>query len=300
MNLNLLKTFDIIMKTKSISKTSSLLGVSTPAVSYTLAKLREEYDDPLFIRTADGVEPTMFAISLHNHIHNSLMEILSFNKEELKFDASLSTRIFKIASHPDIDIHYHSDFIKKIKILAPHAQVVFVPTISNTEDRLESLRVRSVDIILSVNNYNRAGFKSVKVIDANFCVCAAKNHPRIQNDLSIEQLFEEDHIQWVSGKFQDVIFNQIGRRPNYTYHAQSSMLGLYMASKSELLALSNTSIANRLTDKFEIQILPLPFYTIKTSAYVSWHKSRDTDIGHKWFREVLLETIKNSLNQSMD
>lgn len=65
MDLNLLKTFDVVMKTRSVNEAADSLGITAPAVSQALNRLREQYQDPLLIRKGRGIAPTNFAVELH-------------------------------------------------------------------------------------------------------------------------------------------------------------------------------------------------------------------------------------------
>ncbi|MEF1304760.1 LysR family transcriptional regulator, partial [Vibrio owensii] len=68
MDLNLLKTFDAVMKSKSVNDAATALNITAPAVSHALNKLRDQYQDPLFVRQGRGIVPTNFAIELHAEI----------------------------------------------------------------------------------------------------------------------------------------------------------------------------------------------------------------------------------------
>ena len=77
MDLNLLKTFDAVMKSKSVNDAATALNITAPAVSHALNKLRDQYQDPLFVRQGRGIVPTNFAIELHAEIKEPLSLLIN-------------------------------------------------------------------------------------------------------------------------------------------------------------------------------------------------------------------------------
>lgn len=104
MDLNLLKTFDAVMKSKSVNEAAKVLNITAPAVSHSLNRLREQYNDPIFIRQGRGIVPTNFAMELHSEVQEPLNLLLNGTKARQRFNPEKSQRTFRISSHKDIDL----------------------------------------------------------------------------------------------------------------------------------------------------------------------------------------------------
>lgn len=149
MDLNLLKTFDAVMKSKSVNQASEVLNITPPAVSHALNRLRELYQDPQFIRQGRGIIPTNFAIELHSEIEEPLSLLLNGSKSRHDFDPKLSQRTFRISSHKDIDLMLVPSLTKYKSEHAPNTVIQADIEHLNEQDRQDDLRRRRVDVILA-------------------------------------------------------------------------------------------------------------------------------------------------------
>src|ERR1700742_4888277 len=96
LDLNLLRVFDAIYSTRSVTIAASTLHLTQPAVSKQLNRLREIFDDPLFVRTVEGMAPTPHAEALAGAVHRALSDMRSAFDSQLGFDAATSERTFRI------------------------------------------------------------------------------------------------------------------------------------------------------------------------------------------------------------
>jgi DNA-binding transcriptional LysR family regulator len=96
-NLNFLRMFDAVMRTRSVSKAANDVGITQPALSNALAKLRIELNDPLFVRSRNGIEPTPFALDYHPAVVQALKLLSSAQERSGQFDPDHDRRTFRIA-----------------------------------------------------------------------------------------------------------------------------------------------------------------------------------------------------------
>ena len=97
LDLNLLRTFVLIYRTRSITGAANALHVSQPAVSHSLKRLRNHFDDQLFLRSKAGVRPTPFATQLYEEVSAPLSQIADLTNERTRFNPVVSTRTFSLA-----------------------------------------------------------------------------------------------------------------------------------------------------------------------------------------------------------
>ena len=96
-DLNLFIAFDVIYTEKNLTKSGQVLGITQPAVSNALARLRDLFNDELFIRTSRGMIPTPVANQLIGDIRNALSLIQNTISVSEKFDPSTAEMTFKIS-----------------------------------------------------------------------------------------------------------------------------------------------------------------------------------------------------------
>lgn len=299
MDLNLLKTLDAVMKARSVNVAAEALGISAPAVSQSLNRLREQYNDPLFIREGRGITPTNFAVELHAEVQEPLNLLLNGSKSRQHFDAQNSRRTFRISSHKDIDILVVPTLTKYRNEHAPNTNIEADIEHLDEQSRQADLRQRKVDVILSTVPLEEHGYDNVKLFEQRLVVVLNASHPRIQGNITMEQFFAEEHIIWQTQRMNDYTLNSVSNVPlpvrKVAYTTSSALTGLVLASQTDWLCVTASSIADKVSKIDKYQIMELPFSTEPVPIYMTWHHSQRNDNGHKWFRDALI-TSTQSIN----
>ncbi|EDP60738.1 LysR family transcriptional regulator [Vibrio sp. AND4] len=302
MDLNLLKTFDTVFQTRSVSGAADALGISAPAISQALNRLREQYQDPLFIRSGRGIIPTNFAMELHAEIQEPLNLLLHGVKSRLHFDALNSHRTFRISSHKDIDLLVVPPFTAYRSIHAPNTKIEASPGHLTVIDRQNDLRHHRVDIALSTIPLQEYGFLNHKLFEEELVVVASIDHPRVQGQITADQFFSEPHIlmetdtlnQYTLKLVSQIDFPQL----NVGYKTNSTLHGLILASETDWLCISTRRLTSKLNTNNQFQVLQIPFEIEPIPIYMIWHKFQSKDNGHVWLRNALIEATQAFRNES--
>ncbi|WP_258933738.1 LysR family transcriptional regulator [Nesterenkonia pannonica] len=96
-DLNLMRTFVVVYRARSITRAAKILHLSQPAVSHALRRLRHHFEDPLFVRTRTGVAPTRLAASIYAEVNGPLSQVAASTEDRTRFDPATSTRRFRLA-----------------------------------------------------------------------------------------------------------------------------------------------------------------------------------------------------------
>jgi DNA-binding transcriptional LysR family regulator len=123
-NLNLLLVFEALLEEKSVSRAAVRIGLSQPAVSNALTRLRELFGDPLFHRTSRGMRPTPRAIELAGPLRIGLSQLRSALAERPRFDPSASNRTLRIAMTDYAELTVLGPLLRRIACVAPSVQIV--------------------------------------------------------------------------------------------------------------------------------------------------------------------------------
>ncbi|WP_120511776.1 transcriptional regulator LeuO [Photobacterium salinisoli] len=287
-DLNLLTVFDAVMQEQNITRAAHNLGMSQPAVSNAVARLKTTFDDELFIRHGRGIQPTTRAKQLFGPVRQALQLI----KNELPSSTFLpetSNRLFRLAVCNPLDIRFAPHILRQLGDLAPKAQVALEAGIES--DMVQKLRYQELDFVIDYLRFDDQGFTSTELFKDELVVVAAGNHPRIQGALSADEFVAEKHavLQPVQGArgFAEAVYHQVpGCQIAYQGGSLSNMM--YVVGQSDLIAVMPKWLAQSMADTLSLQLMTLPFANKTISGYLSWHDSSQKDKGHQWLREQLL------------
>lgn len=292
MDLNLLKTFDVVMKTRSVNIAAENLNVSAPAVSHALNRLREQYQDPLFIRQGRGITPTTLAIELHAEIQQPLNLLLNGAKSRQQFNPQTSQRTFRLSSHKDLDVMILPHLLAYRDQHAPTVKLSTDFEHADEAQRQTDLRMRRVDLILATVPLDEHGYHNDRLFEQPLVVVCSQNHPRIHNTLSHQQFFAERHLLWGTQRLNQDIVDSLAIEPqpsrNIVYKTDSICNAIMMAAQTDWLCVTGKWHAEFLAPKHNLTIFPLPFELKPLPVYMTWHQSQHQDSGHQWLKQSLL------------
>ncbi|KLV03405.1 transcriptional regulator [Photobacterium aquae] len=296
MDLNLLKTFDAVMKTRSVNKAAESLDITAPAVSHALNRLREQYQDPLFIRQGRGIAPTNFAIELHAEIQEPLHWLLNCAKSRQSFSPQSSQRTFRLSSHKDLDLMLVPPLINYRDQHAPHVKLAANIEHLNENSRQADLRMRRVDLILATVPLEEHGYYNQRLFELPLVVACRENHPRIKGSVNQAQFFSERHLLWDTQRqsrnvLDSLVSDKLPQR-DIAYTTGAICNTIMLAAQTDWLCVTSQWHANLLSKQHPLQILPLPFKCQPLPIYMTWHQSQQSDTGHQWLKDTLMKITK--------
>jgi DNA-binding transcriptional LysR family regulator len=287
-DLNLLPVFDAIMQTKSLTRSGQRLGISQPAVSHALARLRHVLKDDLFVRTPEGMQPTSRAERMAGPIHAALQE-LRVTLEADRFDASLTSRSFLIAANNYAARAVIPALTRQVAKQAPSVVLDVRPIgIAHVLDQLDS---GEVDLALSTLTDGGDRFKCVGLLEDEYVAILWKENPAAAaSEMSIESFAAIPHIAITSGgddtHFVDDALAEHGLARLVAAKVPLHSL-ILMLIGSDALAVVPRQVAADLVDICPLAMRPLPFRSPRLSLSMIWHRRVDSDSAHRWLRGTL-------------
>lgn len=136
-DLNLLKVFHVLLEERNVTKTAERLFVSQSAISKSLKRLREVFDDPLFVKSQQGLVPTVKALELTEPLGRVIQQLDSLWRVPSFDPAAVQGRI-RIAAPESYVLGITSRLVLALKAAAPGLSVEFVPLLSDHVAMLES------------------------------------------------------------------------------------------------------------------------------------------------------------------
>ena len=191
-DLNLMRVFLTVLHERSVTRAAQRLNLTQPAVSYALARLRERFDDPLFVRTATGMQPTPIAFALAGPIErgmNSFAEAVSLRQ---RFDPATSTRRFRLSMSDIGEMVFLPLLMERVHALAPRLQVEVLEI--PLEQLPQALKDGEVDLAIG----NLAGLgrhtRHADLFSERYACMGRRGHPVLSAGLTRGQFKRLDHI----------------------------------------------------------------------------------------------------------
>ncbi|MDR9825092.1 transcriptional regulator LeuO [Vibrio sp. FNV 38] len=286
-DLNLLTVFNAVMQEQNITRAAHNLGMSQPAVSNAVARLKVMFNDELFIRQGRGIQATQRARQLYAPIRQALQLIRNELPNSI-FSPETSTRLFKLALCSPNDMRFGPHIMSKVTESAPYTHLHLD---AEFDDRLaERLRLQELDFVIDYNRLDEEGFSSTEIFSDELVVVASKQHTRIRGSVSKEQLNSERHakLSQLHGhqSFSAKAYQSIDATAYYEGTSLNNVL--YVVGQSELITIAPKWLVKNAANRDLLQVIDFPFESKTIAAYLSWHESSEKDKGHLWLRDQLM------------
>ena len=289
-DLKLLSIFDEIYQTRSVSKAGENLGLSQSAISVGLGKLRQHFDDPLFVRTSSGMQPTPYAEELAKPLREGLDLLRTALKHHATFDPRTSHRNFRVCFTDISEIVLLPAILQRVLATAPNVRLEITHI---TEAIPRILEAGAADLAVGFMPQLEAGFRQQRLFRQEFVCLASAKHPRIKDKLTLQQFTAAPHLavttsgtgHWIVEKTLEE--QRIERR---VVLRVPSFLGVAtLIGATELLVIVPRRLGEALLPQGRIKILDSP---VKIPPYVvkqHWHERYHRDPGNIWLRQVIRE-----------
>ena len=290
LDIDWLGVFVEIYKTRSVSRAAERLGMAQASASIALNKLRHHFDDRLFSRTSQGMEPTPRAQNIYPEIQEALLRIEKACGTHDEFYPAEATRVFRIAMTDISEVVLLPKLINHLQRTAPRL-VVEAQNITPASRR--SLESGDVDLAVGFTPDLEAGFYQQALFAQSFVCLASITHPRIQGSVSRRAFSSEGHIVVTTSGTGHSIVDKVLAKHRVERRAVlrvPSFLGVaQIVAQTELLVVVPKFLGSALALHERIQVLetpvPMPQYKVKQH----WHERFNSDPGNCWLRKTMME-----------
>ncbi len=289
-DLNLLKALDALMDTRSVTRAAERLGLTQPAVSGMLTRLRETFDDPLFVRSQRGVLPTPRAEALAAPLRRALFEIQALLAPEAFVPAKLAMTVTIAAT----DYAQKAVLLPLMAVLrqdAPDIRISIRPVdLSTLGQQMES---GNIDMALITPDMALGTMRSRILFDESYVCVMRQGHPAANAPLDVDRFCALDHalMSHDGSKFfgaTDAALEKIGRKRRVVAVVPSFLVLIDLVRHSDLVAM----VPNRLVaDATDLFIQPPPIAIPGFTKILTWHERLQSDPAQKWIRDRLAGCI---------
>lgn len=299
-DLNLLRVLDALLHDPSTVRAAKRLGLSQPAVSAALGRLRAAMGDDLFFRRGQGLAPTQFALSLQTPLRTNLAEIERLIQGPQAFDPAISGTRFRISGSDFFAEMLMPQLAELFQAEAPLMRVHLVDLISDTF--VENLDGYEIDLALIPERDLPDWIDSQPVFRSHYSVIARKGHPRLRHAglnagdvVPLDLYCDLGHVLFSpEGKNQaagDYALAQVGRQRRVIM-TMPIFSGIYRAvAGSDLIALLPSALAAQVADSAGLEIYCAPVDVPAVQLLMIWNRRYSTSPPHVWLRDQIAKLL---------
>ena len=287
LDLNLLKAFSVLMEEHNVSKAAEHLAITQPAMSGVLARLRDSFDDPLFVRVQRGVVPTNRALELAPQVKKVLNEVEQLLQPP-QFDPTKAELTVRIACTDYAMRAVIVPFLRLLKIQAPKIKVaVLAINESIVQNQLEQ---RQIDFALVTTDFQAPDIHAQNLYDERYICAVRHNHPIAQQtELTLEQFcqLEQALISYHGCSFSgvtDKALQAMGLQRNVSLSVQNFIILPELLEQSDLLAVVPERLITHLDN---LKRFKPPLKIQGFTKTLIWHERTHKDPAYRWIRELI-------------
>lgn len=283
-----------LLEERNVGRAADRLFISQSAMSRVLIRLREAFDDPLFVRTAKGMIPTTKAITLEGPVRQMLEQMASLISAP-PFVPHLSDRTFRLQTTHYQAQAYGPSIAERFYQQAPNASL---DTTTVTESSLLEDSGQVCDVVLCSNFIQVPHhFERQLLGREKYVLIMAKDHPlAAQDEVSVAEYLSYSHVLVNLGGGAKLPGNdplgKLAREKRFALRTPYFMAALEAVGRTQLLFSSSGLLASQYAQRFGLTIKPLPFESNDTEYYLVWPKAVDQDPGSLWLRTLCSQVVK--------
>lgn len=290
-DMNLLVVFELLYRARKTQLVADELGLTQPAISHSLRRLRKLLDDELFERTSHGLKPTPYADQIAEPIAYALTTMHESLNIRENFEPASSERVFSLAMTDIGEVYFMPKLMLKLAQVAPG---VTLTTVRNSGVKLkEAMEMGEVDLAVGLLPQLGAGYFQRRLFEQKYVILMRKDHPLSSKDFGLDEFLKAKHAVVVAeetghGLAEKLIselaaprFIQL-RLPHFTAVP-------YIISTTDLIVTVPEKLAETTLEQFDLIMRPLPIEIKSIQINLFWHRRFHQDAGNQWLRGLIFD-----------
>jgi DNA-binding transcriptional LysR family regulator len=290
-DLNLLVIFNQLLIDRRVSTTADKLGLSQPAISNSLKRLRTLLKDELFVRTARGMEPTPYALHLIEPIGYALSTLQNALNQRDSFDPATSERTFTLGVTDIGEIYFMPTLMAMLSSEAPNIKISTLR--HNTGHLGDDMAAGNVDIAIGLLPSLTTGFFQRRLFKQRYVCLFRQGHPKARNPISLAQYKSLPHVGVTStntGHSEvDEWMIRKGISRDIHLHVPHFVAVGHILQSSDLIATVPERFAQKCSGPFQLETSPLPFKLPEIAINLFWHAKYNREPANMWLRQRIIE-----------
>lgn len=293
-DLNLLPVFRALMEERSVTRAAERMGMTQPALSNALARLRVMMQDQLFIRERYGIQPTPVAIALAPGISEALDSLDEAVRGQQDFDPAQAERLFTIALTGYVEFALMPAIVARLQQVAPGIALRLIPY---GNDLVEAGVVSGTTALVLGRMVDPPDNLVVQhLMDEGFACIVRKSHPRIGDTLTREQFERTKHVNVMpAGRLRAGLFQALARQElkrDVAISVTNFFAVAEMVAVTDHIATLPVLICERLRNDPRLKVVPTPVDLGTFPVEMAWHVRYRNDPAHRWLRSLIADVVR--------
>lgn len=298
-DLNLLVYLDVLLRECNVTRAAEELGISQPAMSNSLRRLRDLFGDPILVRTSDGMTPTDRALELQPMVRKVLSAAEQAILPKTEFNPMESSRIFRIMASDYTESTLLPVLLRELRKQAPNIRLdIMTPSDVSFHD----VERGKVDMVINRFDSLPQSFHQVHLWDDSFSCVMSSNNP-VKDNWNLQSYLSSKHI-WVSKTgmgvgvgmtpddvqrlgWVDEALSKQGVKRDISLFTRHYQVALLLAEQDDLIVTIPSMSAKSIAGSERVVILEPPFEIERMRLKMVWSPLLQHDPGHKWLRQLI-------------
>lgn len=304
-DLNLLVYLDVLLREKNVTRAAEQLGITQPAMSNILRRLRSLFNDPLLVRSSEGMTPTERAGELQPRIREILSDVSVLLEPRTEFRPYSTSRVFRIMTSDYAEATLVPRLVKALRSEAPNVILDFLTPSDVSYRDMEQGRVD-----LAINRFNEIpqSFHQVLVWRDTFSCLLSADSPYVSR-FNLKNYLKAQHV-WVSKTGMGVGFGvnpeksgglgsidqalqRLGQKRQISVFTRHYQMPAMLAANKDLIATLPTRVAKlQAHNNPQIVVKEPPFFIPEFELTMAWSPLLQHHPAHRWLRQLILHVAR--------
>lgn len=289
-DLNLLLHFDALMTHRGVSRAAEALGITQPAMSAALSRLRRLFNDPLLMREAGGWQPTLRANELHLQFRPMLDTWRQVSLPRTEFDPASTRRIVSVFATDYVQFTVMARVMGGLAEAAPGLEMRVMA--ARPQQGLDMLDNNQVELIAGYYPNPPANLRSRFLFEEKVVCLVRAGHPVLSSPWSLDAYLAYPHVNLAAHTrfFSDQLDQALGavnRAREVRLTLSSYLAAPFAVGNSDLIATVPQSVANALAERAGTVVMDVPLSLPMLTVSLYWHERYHRDPAHAWLRNFI-------------
>lgn len=298
-DLNLLVYLDVLLRERNVTRAASYLGITQPAMSNGLRRLRELFDDPLLVRTSEGMTPTERALELQPAIRGVIATIEKAVQPKSPFDPASVERVFRIMASDYAEATLMPSLLSRLQKEAPG---ITLDVMTPSDVSFLNVEQGKVDMVINRFDSMPQSFHQSTVWQDGFCCMLSERNP-IAREFNLDTYLTAQHV-WVSKTgmgvgvgvdptdimklgWVDQALSAIGYKRSIAVFTRHYQVAVMLAQQEHLVVTVPARLAA--LAPAGVAVKPPPFDIPPIELKMAWSPLLQRNPGHQWLRRMIIE-----------
>ncbi|MGI3130599.1 LysR family transcriptional regulator [Halopseudomonas pachastrellae] len=288
-DLNLFIVFDAIYTEANLTRAGQIVGITQPAVSNALARLRETFNDPLFVRTAQGMVPTPMAQNIITPVRHALQLLRVSVQESRSFVPEQATKTYRISMTDLTEAVILPHLAARIRRMAPNINIDSF--LIKRRETTKELAAGRLDFAIDAPLNTDTQVRHVKLFEDHHVCVMRPGHPLAKKErITLDDYLAQSHIHISSRRnglgHVDLALGKMGLQRRVVLRSQHYQMAPLVMESTDMVM----TVHERFAMRHNLHAVALPIDDVPPiETHLFWHESTDQDPANRWMREQIIE-----------